>query len=108
MMERKCELCGSTDNLGIHHIKPLKKGGLDIPENRVLLCKRCHDNRHKTKRSGSQGCYHYDRNKTPVASFYIAGFEQIWQNFRAICIKEGTTASKKIREFIEHYMANRY
>ena len=90
----------------VDHIKPLKKGGLDIPENRVLLCRRCHDNRHKVKvGTGSQGVYSYGKNKTPIASFYIAGFETYWQNFREVCVREGTTASKKLKEFIERYLA---
>jgi 5-methylcytosine-specific restriction endonuclease McrA len=30
----------------VHHIKPLSKGGVTALWNLILLCKRCHDQRH--------------------------------------------------------------
>ena len=38
----KCEICGRTDNLDLHHIKARKFKGKDEPENLQLLCRSCH------------------------------------------------------------------
>ncbi len=44
MAERgaKCERCGSTVNLDLHHIKARRYGGKDIKANAQLLCEPCH------------------------------------------------------------------
>lgn len=44
----KCSDCGieNNNNLELHHAKPLCKGGLDVPENIVVLCIKCHLIRH--------------------------------------------------------------
>lgn len=38
----KCELCGSTRELELHHVIPVVCGGSDSPENLILVCKKCH------------------------------------------------------------------
>lgn len=38
----KCELCGSSRGLELHHIVPVVCGGSDSPENLILVCKKCH------------------------------------------------------------------
>lgn len=38
----KCAVCGSTEQLDLHHIKPMRIGGLDVKENLQLLCRHCH------------------------------------------------------------------
>ncbi len=38
----RCEQCGSTYNLELHHIKAKRYGGKDEKDNAQLLCKRCH------------------------------------------------------------------
>jgi RNA-directed DNA polymerase len=38
----KCALCGSQDQLDLHHINARRYGGLDVKENLQLLCRRCH------------------------------------------------------------------
>lgn len=38
----KCERCGSTVNLDLHHCKAKRYGGRDTFENAELLCKPCH------------------------------------------------------------------
>jgi len=40
--KNRCISCGSSENLEIHHIKPLSEGGKAELENLVLLCKDCH------------------------------------------------------------------
>jgi RNA-directed DNA polymerase len=44
MAERgaKCELCGGTVNLDLHHIKARRYGGQDVKANAQLLCEPCH------------------------------------------------------------------
>jgi RNA-directed DNA polymerase len=44
MAERgaKCERCGSTVNLDLHHIKARRYGGKDVKTNAQLLCETCH------------------------------------------------------------------
>lgn len=44
MAERgaKCERCGSTVNLDLHHIKARRYGGKDVKANAQVLCETCH------------------------------------------------------------------
>ncbi len=39
--KRTCRRCGCF-GVEVHHIIPIKNGGVDTPENLVLLCKGCH------------------------------------------------------------------
>jgi hypothetical protein len=45
----------AADLLIVHHIKPQAFGGLDVPENRTLLCASCHDVLHKAEVKLSKG-----------------------------------------------------
>lgn len=38
---RRCQLCGSTDDLCIDHIVPVSKGGGDELDNLQVLCRSC-------------------------------------------------------------------
>ena len=38
----KCELCGSTKDLEVHHIIPKGLGGKDESDNYMILCHKCH------------------------------------------------------------------
>ena len=38
----RCQRCGSTDRLSVHHITPARLGGADVIENLITLCSRCH------------------------------------------------------------------
>lgn len=38
----KCELCGSKENLDLHHLKARRYGGKAVKENLQLLCRSCH------------------------------------------------------------------
>lgn len=44
--DKKCQVCGITENLHAHHIIPISVGGLDIPENGEALCPNCHADKH--------------------------------------------------------------
>lgn len=38
----RCENCGSTVELDLHHLRARREGGRDVKENAQLLCERCH------------------------------------------------------------------
>ncbi len=40
----KCLICGTKDNLHLHHINGRGKGKTDNPDNCVMLCQNCHLN----------------------------------------------------------------
>jgi hypothetical protein len=39
----RCELCGAEWRLSVHHIVKRSDGGLDMPENLIVLCQTCHN-----------------------------------------------------------------
>jgi 5-methylcytosine-specific restriction endonuclease McrA len=43
----ECIRCGNTENIHGHHVRPLSRGGKDIPENIITLCSECHIEWHK-------------------------------------------------------------
>ena len=48
----KCELCGSVDELHLHHVIPCAWGGIEIAPNEVMtLCKNCHLKIHRRLKS---------------------------------------------------------
>lgn len=101
-MVEYCKLCGSYKSLEIHHIKPIAEGGSDIPENKVVLCESCHS---RLVNHPYQRC-EKGQNRSNIGTFYLGDpYRKTWQDFRAISIREGTTASKKIVEFIQDYVS---
>ncbi|MGB9660671.1 MAG: HNH endonuclease [Moorellaceae bacterium] len=42
----RCEVCGSTWGLQVHHIKSRGSGGEDTPDNLICLCVECHTKAH--------------------------------------------------------------
>ena len=44
-----CQICGSRENLEAHHIIPKSRGGTNIVENGITLCKECHKAVHEGK-----------------------------------------------------------
>ena len=38
----KCEICGTNENLTIHHYLPKSEGGKDEAKNYMVLCRGCH------------------------------------------------------------------
>ena len=43
-----CEICGKTNNLEIHHIIPVYRGGRSDADNLKVLCKDCHKKIHRS------------------------------------------------------------
>jgi len=46
----KCELCGTTVLLEIHHIKEVIKGGDSKDDNCLIVCEDCHKDIHYPNR----------------------------------------------------------
>jgi 5-methylcytosine-specific restriction endonuclease McrA len=47
-ISNKCEYCGSTEKLTVHHIKP-RSSNPELsfePSNLVILCEKCHNHIH--------------------------------------------------------------
>ena len=42
----RCEFCGSSHVLHIHHVSYDNFGGQEEPEDLVILCKKCHSREH--------------------------------------------------------------
>ncbi len=42
-----CRLCGSTDALSMHHVRPRSLGGSDEVKNLATVCLVCHDALHQ-------------------------------------------------------------
>lgn len=55
----RCRACGRGPKhretyhrgFGYHHVVPISRGGPDVIENVLLLCKKCHDEHHRGRRS---------------------------------------------------------
>lgn len=39
----RCVVCGASDRLSVHHIRPSSVGGVGMDRNLVTLCRTCHD-----------------------------------------------------------------
>lgn len=58
----RCQMCGSTEHLEIHHIMPRHRGGADHPYNLVVLCAACHDRIHHNQISEQAKFTHCQKN----------------------------------------------
>lgn len=45
-----CQLCGSRQNLEVHHLEPRGRSGPDTMENLLTLCAACHRRQHEATR----------------------------------------------------------
>ncbi len=48
----RCQICGISENIQVHHVVPLGMGGSqerDVPENMITLCATCHEKLHAAK-----------------------------------------------------------
>jgi 5-methylcytosine-specific restriction endonuclease McrA len=52
MLERdgwRCQLCGSMQNLQVHHLKFRSHSGGDVERNLITLCAECHAQMHSKR-----------------------------------------------------------
>ncbi|MHB8871252.1 MAG: HNH endonuclease [Candidatus Doudnabacteria bacterium] len=43
---KKCEICGSTVRINVHHLSYKNFGGNEEPEDLIVLCRLCHEKEH--------------------------------------------------------------
>ena len=44
----RCQICGSMQNLGVHHLRFRSRCGDDSEENLITLCAECHARVHRS------------------------------------------------------------
>jgi len=75
---------------------------IGVTENKVYLCQLCH------RQLGARGYAPHTpagERKSNVASFYLGEpYKETWQEFRSICVREGTSASKRLVAYIVDYI----
>lgn len=45
--DERCRRCGETEDLEVHHVEPVSRGGSDAMENLATLCDGCHSEAHR-------------------------------------------------------------
>ena len=43
----RCQVCGSMQNLQVHHLKFRSQSGGDVEQNLITLCAECHERMHR-------------------------------------------------------------
>ncbi len=43
----RCQVCGSMQNLQVHHLKLRSQSGSDVEQNLITLCTECHERAHR-------------------------------------------------------------
>ncbi len=46
----RCQVCGSMQNLQVHHLKFRSQSGSDVEQNLITLCAECHELMHREPR----------------------------------------------------------
>ena len=46
----RCQVCGSMQNLQVHHLKFRSQSGGDVEQNLITLCAECHELMHREPR----------------------------------------------------------
>jgi len=93
----KCEICGSTENLELHHKDRNPKN--NDPSNIQLLCRKCHRRIHGWKQRPKKN-YRFDRMVTfRVESSLLERARELGLNISKICRE----ALKRAVEFSYKY-----
>ena len=50
----RCQICGRTESLQVHHIQPRSLVGDDTAENLIALCATCHEKAHRQGKDAEQ------------------------------------------------------
>jgi 5-methylcytosine-specific restriction endonuclease McrA len=45
----RCQFCGKTADLQVHHIESRGQLGSDLEQNLLTLCSRCHESLHRVR-----------------------------------------------------------
>ncbi len=46
----RCQVCGSMQQLQVHHLKFRSHSGSDVEQNLITLCAQCHERMHRLAR----------------------------------------------------------
>jgi 5-methylcytosine-specific restriction endonuclease McrA len=52
----RCQVCGSMQNLQVHHLKFRSHSGSDEEQNLITLCAECHERMHRKPPAARPGC----------------------------------------------------
>jgi 5-methylcytosine-specific restriction endonuclease McrA len=52
----RCQVCGSMQNLQVHHLKFRSQSGGDVEQNLITLCAECHARMHRKTRRTRPSC----------------------------------------------------
>ena len=55
----RCQICGSMQNLHVHHLQYRSHSGSDVEQNLITLCAGCHGREHATHTRVSACCWHF-------------------------------------------------
>lgn len=61
-----CQICGLTQPLEVHHMRPVDQGGDDTLDNLVVLCRACHGDAHLTVPASETLLSIWARNRTAL------------------------------------------
>ena len=88
----KCVLCGSNENLHVHHIKPISEGGKDNPRNLVTLCEKCHTTVHNDNKKFKKYTKQFEK--------YVKKVEK--KRIKDIDTKYASYMNQIIRDIVEY------
>ena len=74
----RCQNCGASENLQVHHIQWRSKLGHDILENLITLCSNCHEALH---RGPANSAIARIKSRIPLLP---KGDSPLWQNLWAL------------------------
>ena len=74
----ECEKCGATGKLTIHHKVPKSEGGNLMPENVMVLCRKCHREEHHIiqKRFGRRKNFNLINNEPEGILLKVVRYEK--------------------------------
>jgi len=53
----RCQMCGASQQLCVHHIRPYRESQDDSPNNLITLCQSCHGKSESRLGAGSYECF---------------------------------------------------
>jgi len=67
----RCQKCGTSKTLDVHHRRKISEGGTNHPNNLITLCRSCHGNHHPERRKLKYGSSTNQPVDTTVGLPYI-------------------------------------
>lgn len=76
--EYKCAVCGSTENLNVHHLSYKRIGNEDIESDLITLCHPCHAMLHRIKEQSEEE-YEIARESEKTGQYKEARVKSLWK-----------------------------